>query len=472
MHFRRFFVYLLIPDRWVRLGDQAYGIPISRERLAWIEQKEGLLRDHRYVAETFLHRYQEETGHRFTYCEAKCHTHTPRMVSNPTINDAALQALAADFAVPPSQTVDFVTGHRFTRQHAAAKRQRLHQHAVARRAPYLETNLLLDHLNEPASSTRGYDGCRRGGVAGSRQALLRQALERHGPEAVKVALAHKNPTSQTRSLGILLAMRAQPLQHYSGSRKERTRRAFPSHVGVGILPRPVASELLRDFYDFDLRHAHLAIAARLWDVPEVTTFLEQGGHFWGELLAHFGWPNDSIHKDPIKTAIYAIVYGARDRNLPRLLWEEHKGHPALEVLGLRPFVKHLRNHPLVDALCCGRDRRLAAIQAQGGAFDCYGEFIGIPDEEDRKGRLRPNLSSVLAQEAQAMEFAIASAVLELAQTTAQFTLVHWAHDGFVVHIRDPHRAELWIKRITACVNDRAADYGVRTELELKSRPTR
>lgn len=308
------------------------------------------------------------------------------------------------------------------------------------------------------------------GIANSRKDLMRRALARYGVEAAQVAVNQEKAASRSQSLGILLAMRLQPLQYYAASRKDKTRRIFPAHTGFGMLPHAVVAVLARDWYDFDLRNAQLAIVASLWNVPAVTAFLIHGGRIWEELCQHLDWPQDAAHKKPVKTALYAIIYGARDRNLPQLIAEEHANHPALAAMGPAVFVKRLLRHPLIAALIQRRDARMAEVEAQGGSYDCYSEYIPLPYKADPRGLRRPQASSVLAQEAQAMEFAIVSAAFELAQTTKEFTIIHWAHDGFTISIRDQRRAASWIAKIIASVNERAANYGVCTELELTSAP--
>ncbi|NTU81115.1 MAG: hypothetical protein HGA45_17325 [Chloroflexales bacterium] len=360
--------------------------------------------------------------------------------------------------MPIDQTVEFVTGRRFRRDWAAQERQRHYQHAQEKSSSYAETTALRDYLNTPA------------GVANQRQLLMRQAVTKYGAEAVAVALQLESPASRIRSLGILLAMRVQPLQYFTASRHNKTRRIFPANAGLGMLPRAVSEVLIQDWCDFDLRYAQLAICARLWQVPEVLAFLEQGGQIWDALLTYLGWPLDAGHKKPVKTALYTITFGAHLPNLAGMLAREHPTHPALRAMGVDSFVTTLLQHPLIAALCRRRQVMLDDALTRGFIHDCYGAYIPVPEEADAMGRQRPNPRSVLAQEAQAMEFAIVEAVVKLAQTTNEFAIVHWAHDGFTVSIRDARRRERWIQRIIECVNAQAEEYGVPTELELKLAP--
>lgn len=369
------FVYLLIPGSIVYDDTLPGAIPIPRDRLAWIEQKEDLLHAHRYTGEPFLTAYHQQTGHWFHCREARYQEHTPRMVVDLALKAEAIQALADDITVPTTQVVDMVTGYRWNRDLAVQERQRHYQAAITRRSRYPETNALLDYLNMSARDQTHRDDGRRMGVADSRKDLMRRALARYGAEAAQVALNQ-----------------------------------------------------------------------------------------------HLGWPQDAAHKKPLKTALYAIMFGARDRNLPLLIAEKHAGHPALAAIGPEAVVRRLLGHPLIAALIQRRDIRLAKVESQGGSYDCYGEYIPLPHTTDHTRRWRPQAHSVLAQETQAMEFAMVSAAFELAQTTSEFTIIHWTHDGFMISIRDRRCAASWIAQITACVNERAANYGVCTELDLTSAP--
>lgn len=466
---RRFFVYLLL-SRMVKSRDgETRGILISRECLAHIEGKTKELRGHRYCGLETIDEYREHTNHLFEFEDYYYPKGFARIVTALNLDERVIQALADDFAKPVGQLVDFVTGRRFDRQRSADECKALLQAASERVSPYAESNNLLRYLNESGTYMED-DGEQTWCAGNSRRRCFADALKQHGAEAVQAVLGLTNPVRRVHSLCILLSMRTHPIQYYGASLKGNTRRIFPTHLSYAMLPREIRMILERGWYDFDLTNAQLAICARLWDIPEIKDFLRKGGKIWVELLTHLGWPVDDLHKPPVKTALYAIIFGVSRKNLATRVAEEHVGHVALQEMGADEFAKRLRKHRFINALERARNRMRKDILRARGAFDCYGEFIGLPVEVTARGRPRYNPRSVLAQVAQAMEFWIVASVLEMARRTRAFTIVHWAHDGFTVKIRDRNDAAKRIARIEQCVNEQAQNANVITALVTKSSP--
>lgn len=56
-------------------------------------------------------------------------------------------------------------------------------------------------------------------------------------------------------------------------------------------------------------------------------------------------------------------------------------------------------------------------------------------------------------------------VLDLAKFTNDFLITLWQHDGFSVKFTDKTKQEIWLKRIVDCVNQRASELGIVTQLE-------
>jgi len=99
--------------------------------------------------------------------------------------------------------------------------------------------------------------------------------------------------------------------------------------------------------------------------------------------------------------------------------------------------------PIVHAMWEAREAQLEKISNDGGAENCFGRWVAIPDKwHERQKRYFPNSRSVLAQLAQAWELRLLLPVLELARTTEQFTIMLWLHDGFYVDFRDQNRAQI------------------------------
>jgi hypothetical protein len=72
---------------------------------------------------------------------------------------------------------------------------------------------------------------------------------------------------------------------------------------------------------------------------------------------------------------------------------------------------------------------------------------------------------VLAQLAQSCELKLLHPVVQLAETTDQFSIMLWLHGGFHVDFRDPSKAARWKARIEQAVQEEADRLGVATSLD-------
>jgi hypothetical protein len=82
------------------------------------------------------------------------------------------------------------------------------------------------------------------------------------------------------------------------------------------LPRELRQIALSGVVWIDLRAAQLAIAARLWDLPEIAGYLGTNQSVWQSFYCHLEVDADA--KPVLKRALYACVYGMRIANLRAL----------------------------------------------------------------------------------------------------------------------------------------------------------
>lgn len=440
---RRLFCTMVFPQH----TDRETGAAVLSERLlANLEDKAYQLASKHYVGRDLLRYYRATSGHQPVISGYDHQTGQARMVKDLCLDPRVQSALHTELATVPRDPVDFVTGHKPTRQSIADQRKELAQMTTERISRYEETQQAIDYLNAVPSQR------------------ARKAMERNGEAALVAAFADPEGQRSRQNMLTLRFMRDQPKQFFAASRNNRSRRLFPAHVGYGTLSKDIATIVGRDWYEFDLRSSQLAICAYLWNVPELIAFLETGQSIWSELCTFAGL-DVVVGKPAVKESLYSLTFGASDDRICGDLDRRFLAATELSSLG-----KQLLGHSLLVALRAARDEQLAKIKADGGALDCYGVWISLPLDYNQYGKLEPNPRSVLATLAQAVEFRILSPVFSLARSTTDFYITHWAHDGFCLDFTDSRRAEAWIRRLRAAVDAQARELGVVTVLERTRDP--
>jgi hypothetical protein len=452
--FRRLFAYLLTSTR---IDPRTGRIVLARTILARLAGKQKQLAWHRYSGQAFLKEYVDCTGHELKIASYNYKYGLTRQLRDLNLHADIELAWCEELACTDSELVDFVSGRKLTRQIVADLRRTNRTSAAVQPSVYPETQAALAYLNDHVSPQRSG-----------------KALQQHGALAMVAAYARTQAASSAgessrfisarRDLAILLAMRAQPQQFYKASRRNRSRRVFPAHLGYGMLSSASFALLAQAWHEFDLQSAQLAICGVLWNVPEVNAFIKSDRTIWEELCAYLGLGLDV--KPALKDALYALIFGARLRTIRRELRRsgcftcEEASHVAQRLLA----------HPLISTMMAARDEQLAKIRTDGGAFDCYGTWIAMPYDGNAKGRRRGNPRSVLATLAQALEFRITAWVFDLARNTTDFYITHFAHDGFCLEFVKQRRAEAVVQRVIAEVEKEAKYWGVETSLQPARKP--
>lgn len=261
-----------------------------------------------------------------------------------------------------------------------------------------------------------------------------------------------------RQHDLLRALEIQSLPIYAPA--PSTSRVFAMNDSILGLKREVRGLLTRGWHHADLRSCQLAIAARLWDVPEVDDYLRSGANVWEDLTAWMGLPLET-GKRLVKGAMYGIVYGqGRDGRRRAFDAALGRGHECQ-----RRFLAH----PLVRAMLVRRGRTMKAIERAGGAVDCFGRSMAVVDVTVDPRRPRTNIPSIMAMMAQAEETALLLPALELAEAELTrskpgFLVTMWLHDGFSIDVSDERAALRWRDRLKAVVDEEARARGYATEL--------
>jgi hypothetical protein len=269
--------------------------------------------------------------------------------------------------------------------------------------------------------------------------------------------------SQSRAL---TSLKGQPVPFVRPSKKERTSRLTPVGSSWVTLKREARKELTRGWDQLDLQAAQLAIVARLWRIPELVTFLAEGGNIWQRLIADLGLAADA--KPALKTAVYKLCFGACEQSgnvqSPKAITN------GLD-LALGPGVgRAFIRHPLMWGVLRARARVKKQVLAEGGARDCFGNWIALetdtrPGYEKRKVPFAGvTWRSVLAQCAQAVEVALIDEAFKVADTTDHFFIAVYLYDGIVVAWRKPRDRARWIAAMQAAVQQKADEMGIATRL--------
>jgi len=255
---------------------------------------------------------------------------------------------------------------------------------------------------------------------------------------------------------VLSAIRDQHQPFYAFSRGGRTDRVFPYNKCALNLPKTGREILFQDFYEIDLRSAHLLIAAWLWDAEHALEQLtDPGFSIWDNLMEHYrplfhenghevpkkgNWLYEKI-KAALKVAIYSTVYGMPAPRVQAGVTRNLKG-----VLGPQAGAHFLR-HPIIEELFIKRDKRLRNMEV-GDVFEGPTgiEVLieqGLDEDEDKV-----DPKSAMATLAQSYEQSLMQVLLEYekdrneASARNHFKVVLWIHDGAYVHFRGKGQARM------------------------------
>ena len=421
---------------------------ISAELLAAIEGKPS---NHHYNAMTFLDRYRTQVLD-FSIQESVLHSDPDRCkvrsVKQITLPVRVQELVEAERRTRDSDRVWMSTGNTAMRKHSSeqrkADRAKVNQQAQGGFVN-LSTRLLLDYLNAlpPHRFT---------------------AALKHLPEAMEAAATLSDAENQ---LNLLTSIRDYAQPFYVPV--DKTTRVYSLRESVLRLHRDLRKIMTQDWITADLKSAQLAIVATVWDVPSLRDYLREGKSVWRDLCGHMGVGFTDDHKAGMKTALYALVYGAGDQRLEAHMAKHFgttlPGESGKDIFGA------FKRHPVIRSLLLARGRQLKKIRNESGGEDAFGNFTAIvKTRKDGYGFEYDNARSILACIAQSYEIKLLLPAIQMAVTeqfgSHGFTLTTFLHDGFTFDVHHASDREDWTEKLALAVKNEAATYGIITELEF------
>jgi len=226
---------------------------------------------------------------------------------------------------------------------------------------------------------------------------------------------------------------------------EKSTRVFPRGASLLNLSRDFRDPLLSHWGKIDLRQAHLRVVAKLWDMPELLTFVDASESFWTALAQQCGLAPGPEVKAGLKECLYSLIFGMSNRNL------------VSRVAGLfgDGAASKWSDHMVVSKLLASRKKRIRYLVDGGSLSDAFGNDL-TPKLEQGKGDYRL-CASALACQAQSYEMATLYPVVKYAKgtegTSAPFWITLWAHDGFWFRCDQPDGAADHIESISSIISE-------------------
>ena len=265
--------------------------------------------------------------------------------------------------------------------------------------------------------------------------------------AIKVANKIDNENSKLQQLLILDLIQEAPKPFVKPS--ENTDRLFGYGANITNLKKEVRKALTKGWYEADLKSAQLAIVAKLWNIPEVISFLQSGKSFWKEMMAYLNV--DDSAKSLIKDHTYGVIFGMSKE---RLVEEMDLG---LKEYGIENGGNLFLQNPIISALIKGRSKYISKLLKEGTMIDAFGEVFEVN---------KLNILSILARQAQSYEMALIYPIFELAKTTNDFSIQLYQFDGVSINFHNKKRLKNWMSLIEACVENKANELNMYTSLEI------
>ncbi|HEV2339645.1 MAG TPA: hypothetical protein VGT05_02630 [Patescibacteria group bacterium] len=265
------------------------------------------------------------------------------------------------------------------------------------------------------------------------------------PKAKAVALQQEDADNQ---LDLLRAIQDEYKPLYAPVKKSV--RIYPFSENICYLQRDIRHALTKGWTEFDLKSCQLAIASKLWTIPEVEHYLKEGNSIWKDLFTTFGIELNDKTKEIFKRSLYAMMYGAGQKKIKEIL----------SPIGDNSFNRFI-SHPIINFMWKARTEQFSKMSGNGGATDCYGRFLSLKDFSHR---------SILAQLAQSMEMLLLADVIDLAiqnKSKRTFKIVLWQHDGFSVQFAQKESKQYWKNMIISTAQQTIDELGIPTCLEAQ-----
>ncbi|MEX2535800.1 MAG: hypothetical protein WD273_09405 [Trueperaceae bacterium] len=404
------------------------GLPvITRKRLAQLFGEARKLRNNHFTAWKSLEDFKRDILPAFQYSQWNCPEGRARVVLADGLDPVARQHQRCfERRLAAGERVDLVTidtGERLNAHHKAARRKELQARAMERVYESHRNIVMYQNKLDPQ--------------------IFGKKVKANLQETVAALVMEPESARKRQALGQLVSILAEPKPFISAV--DNSDRAFSLQPSLLTVQGNVRRNLTKGWCEYDLRSAQFAIIAKLWDVPELQTFLRSGESLWEYLFRELGV--DKSYKPALKVAIYAVAFGGSERNVRARL--------ATETVD-RELAKRFLRLPLIDVVLRARNLRISAALAARQVTTIFRTQIPVRSHQDAR--------SALARQVQAIEVALIKPIYDLAATTKRFQVVLYQFDGVTISYR--HGAQMkWEKKIKEVVESKARELGIITELE-------
>lgn len=273
-------------------------------------------------------------------------------------------------------------------------------------------------------------------------------------EAYRTALLMENAEYHIKALRKIEGM-PMPFYYPSSDPKSRTPRIFGT--ALQYLSKDIRKVLFPDWLDLDLKSCQLAITGGIFEIGSVQAFLRSGKSIWNELLTYMECPDDKRKqmKEHIKVAVYSIIFGMRKGNV------ELELSKSLAEIGIQK-VKNITNHPLLKDLLEALIIARVQVKNAKGMQSAFGWMELRPGED---------IDSFISNCIQTYEIALIGACYDLIlkqqeSNNCECDIPLHQHDGICIVLRKGHTREKVFKKLNKAVIEKAAEFGIITELEV------
>ncbi len=459
--YRRLFFHLSFPKALSRDIESGY-ILVSESILATIEYKEVLLDHNNYKGITLLESFKRDVLPDFQWSNYSHRDNKARAVINTGFSPEYQRLLDAE-----KDRVWNSYGRTFFLDRKVFNRANQEKYRVLQRKEAFEmmkatenpdAQFVGNYLNNLDS--RGFTEIIRKNMEDAITAANNVVFKpkRTMLEAERLAIQSR---IRERNIDILATIEAQSLPLYRPV--TGTTRLFTITEHIGNLNTEVREVLTRGWVEVDLRSSQLAITATLWGVTEVVDFLRCGGNIWYELLKTYDVDYSLVSdvKDAFKQALYAILFGADAGDVQRHLTN------ALKAIGINKRGDLFMNHWIIKSMVDARNTQIQQITMAGGAYNVYNDWLSTPVDDPNDKKLRFNVESILAQQAQAVELKIITTLFRLAAGNSDFTIQLYQYDGISIRFHNDMKRESYLQRMKDEVQSISESLGIPITLSVK-----
>lgn len=256
-------------------------------------------------------------------------------------------------------------------------------------------------------------------------------------QAVELAQSIADAGVRKQTFRHLLELKLDPLPKYFISQNEiNTARLNPHTPSLASVPTEIRRVLKPNWIELDLSSAHLAIAAKEWDIEPVMDFLRSGRKVWDEIYDYTECKKKNIRqktaKKVFKRGVYSSVYGALPEELTNIMREEYKKKRTRKENEAWPKVitDKFKRHYVIKAVFEARNYEQLKLEERSEVLDVFGRTLEYdPMDYD-------DIKSVFACLAQSIELKLLQPIVDYAVAENEkegkplFRVLLWQHDGF------------------------------------------